>query len=169
LAGWAALAAACFVAAGCGPAAGPRAASGARPADVDRVDALSLWATPAAVTLGESERPNGVGVRLYMYQAKAGKVLPVAGKGEVRIDMYDGALRGESLAAAKPLHAWKFSGADIRPFLGRDSFGLSCYEMALRWGQDVPTAPAVTLVARYQSAGLPEAVSSPTVVSIRVK
>jgi hypothetical protein len=167
--GWLILSSACL-AAGCGPSApGPDAGHAALPPEADRVDGMNLLAMPTAITFGQSARPNGVGVRLYLYQDNAGKVVPVSAKGEVRFSMYEGSLRPEDIPTAKPLHTWQLGASELHACLRRDAYGLWCYQIPLPWGADVPKGPAVTLVARYRSLAGAVVASSPTTVSTNIK
>ena len=117
------------------------------PAPVDRIDRVNLWAVPMAVNWDSEPAPDGINVRVYLYRLRGRDVQTTTGRGEVEFLLFEGT--DEQALAAAPFHTWRFTAAQLEPFLTRDSYGLWCHQMGLPWGKHVPATPSVTLVARY--------------------
>jgi len=117
------------------------------PEPVERVDAVGLWGVPpAAINWDDIPGPDGVQVRVFLYQAE--RPQPVLVKGTVELIMYPGRLHAESVAGVAPLRTWTFTPQELGTRLSKGQAGWG-YFFRLGWGQEVPTTPTVTIVARY--------------------
>jgi len=139
---------ACFLGAGCGGGSGRGAVSLTPPRPVDQVDALELWATPpAAINWDEVPGPDGVQVRLYLYQL--GQPQPVMVDGDVEFQMYAGRLKQDSRPDTEPFKVWRLSSDDLAVRRVRSMVGWG-YVTRLGWGGQAPDATLVTVRAAYR-------------------
>jgi hypothetical protein len=155
---------ACLLAAGCGTDSGRRTVPATPPAPVDRVDALELWASPpAAVNWDDAPGPDGVQVRLYLFQAV--RPDPVMVNGAIEFRLYAGRLSRSGDPGAEPLKVWTFAGEDLAVRRFRSLVGWG-YAARLGWGGQKPEASVVSVQAVYRPPGGPEVVSAPAAIAM---
>ena len=120
------------------------------PRPVDRVDEIVLRLTPPApVNWDDRPGPDGLQVQVNFFQVD--EPLSVTVKGSLDLALYEGHVRPEDLAAAKPIHTWPFSGVQLAGLAGKSAVGWG-YAMRLPWGSKPPAGTTATLAARYRSA-----------------
>jgi len=134
---------------------------GAGPPTVDRVDRVDLILnSPAVVDWDGRGGPDGVSVRLYLYQIDKGKVRTVVGSGAFEFFLYEGVV-GRAAVEGPPFHRWRFTAEQMREHLAADMYRLWCHPLLLQWGDHVPAAANVTLIARYTAPDGGGAYSAP--------
>lgn len=120
------------------------------PRPVDRVDEIVLRLTPPApVNWDDKPGPDGLQVQINFFRID--EPLSVTVKGSIDLALYEGHVRPEDLASAKPLHTWPFSGVQLAGLAGKSAVGWG-YAMRLPWGDRPPSGATATLAARYRSA-----------------
>jgi len=158
---------ACLLAAGCGAESGRGTVSLVPPRPVDQADALELWASPpAAINWDETPGPDGVQVRLYVFEV--GRPEPVMVNGTVEFRMYAGRVKGESDAAAEPFKVWRFASEDLAVRRFRSIVGWG-YAARLGWGGSMPETPVVTVQAAYQPPEGRGVLSAPASIAMPVR
>ena len=120
------------------------------PRPVDRVDEIVLRLTPPA-PVNWDDRPGHDGLQVQVNFFQIDEPLSVTVKGSLDLALYEGRVRPEDLAAAKPIHTWPFSGAQLAGLAGKSAVGWG-YAMRLPWGSRSPAGTTATLTARYRSA-----------------
>lgn len=133
----------CAGLAGCNSAA---SISATPPPAVGQVDSILVQTLPAAVNWDGQPGPDGLEARVYLFQYD--RKLPVAAKGTLEFTVYEGILRAEGIAEAKPFYSWRFDGETLKEHLTRSAVGWG-YTVRLGWGAAAPAASAVTLLSRY--------------------
>ena len=156
------------LAGGCGrPASGAKelkSVSTKPPRPVDGVDRVDFWAVPpAAINWDEIPGADGVQARVYLFRAD--RPDPVLVKGGLEFLMYAGRAQQGTLPPAEPLKAWSFTADDLVAQRARSMVGWG-YAAQLGWGKDVPTAPVITLRARYQPPKGPPVYSAPISIAM---
>lgn len=127
--------------------------SGRPPRPVRQIDRIDLYSLPAAVNMDDIPGPDGLKVRVFLFQLA--EPAPVTVTGTLEFLLYDGKVPPARLAEARPIHLWSFQQGELARYLTRSMIGWG-YSMPLAWGPDAPTAPIVTLAARYMPpAGKP--------------
>jgi len=155
---------ACLLAAGCGADSGRRTVPATPPPPVDRVDALELWASPpAAVNWDDSPGPDGVQVRLYLFQAVRPE--PVMVNGTIEFRLYAGRIARGGDPAAEPLKVWAFAGEDLAVRRFRSLVGWG-YAARLGWGGPKPETSVVSVQAVYRPPDGPEMASAPATIAM---
>lgn len=154
-----------LLAAGCAPAAGPLGG----PATLGRVDRLDLWVAPAALDLDGQGGPDGVNMRLYLYEPGVSSQPGLASAGQFEFLLYEGRL-DPSDAPGLPGNRWQYTAGELRGFFMPDKYGLGCYQATLSWppGKS-PASSTVTLVARYTDPAGRVISSSPANILMRAK
>jgi len=156
--------AACLLAAGCGTESGRGTVPLAPPSPVERVDALELWASPpAAVNWDDAPGPDGVQVRLYLFQAA--RPQPVLVKGTIEFRLYAGRVNRSGDPGSEPLKVWTFAGEDLAVRRFRSFVGWG-YAARLGWGGEKPNAPVVSVQAVYRLPEGGEVASAPASVAM---
>ncbi len=157
--------AACLLAVGCGADGGRGTVPVTPPPPVDRVDALELWASPpAAVNWDDSPGPDGVQVRLYLFQTV--RPQPVLVNGTIEFRLYAGRVNRGGDPGAEPLKVWTFASDDLAVRRFRSLVGWG-YATRLGWGGERPEASVVSVQAIYRPpegpavAGAPAAIAMP--------
>ncbi len=118
-----------------------------------RIDRPSLMAQQGAGDWDDDPLPDGVQVKLLLYQQTEGVISAVAlRRGTVEFAMYDGTPKDSALDETEPLRTWRYTAAALRP-LGRKTLVGTQYLIALDWGDKLPTQPAVKIVARLLKPG----------------
>jgi hypothetical protein len=120
------------------------------PRPVDRVDEIVLRLTPPA-PVNWDDRPGPDGLQVQINFFRIDEPLSVTVKGSLDLALYEGHVRPENLAAAKPIHTWPFSGAQLASQAGKSAVGWG-YAIRLPWGDRPPAGATATLTARYRSA-----------------
>ena len=155
-------------ASGCTPSARTVSATAPRPAD--KADAINLWATPpAAINWDDLPGPDGVQLRVFLFQAEQPQSVLV--KGTLEFMMYAGRVQSTNLESAQPLRTWTFTSQELATRQIRDMVGWG-YFVRLGWGLKQPTAATITVTAKYvPPAGdpvfaAPISIQMPTIVSV---
>ncbi len=130
---------------GLGPSGGPAAVDW-----IDRVDLILN--SPAMVDWDGRDGPDGVSVRLYLYQIDRGKVRTVVGNGIFEFFLYEGIVSSAAVDDP-PFHRWRFTAEQMREYLVADKYRLWCHPLVLQWGDHAPAAANITVVARYTTPG----------------
>ncbi len=157
---------ACVLGAGCGGGSGRDTVSPTPPRPVDQVDALELWAAPpAAVNWDEVPGPDGVQVRLYLYQV--GRPQPVMVGGDVEFQIYTGRPKqdGRPDPEAEPFKVWRFSSDDLAVRRVRSMVGWG-YVARLGWGGQAPEGTLVTVQALYRPREGRPVLSAPVSIAL---
>jgi len=149
---------AALVAAGCATGNGGRSEA---PAE------LHLFGLPVALNLDGKPGPDGIGVRVYASAAGLAKGVPIT-RGTLEVLMFDGVVGETELRTRSPRHQWSLPAAALKPFASLTSLGTG-YQLALRWEQDSPRTPVVTVMARYHSPEGAELQSAANTVSVALK
>jgi len=156
------LCAACLAAGCTGPPPGAKelkSISTKPPPPVDRADRVDFWAAPpAAINWDEIPGPDGVQARVFLFQLERPESVLV--NGALEFMMYAGRVRQGDAPPTEPLKVWNFTGDDLAARRIRSMVGWG-YAAQLGWGEDVPTAPVITLQVRYQSPTGPTIYSAP--------
>ncbi len=159
------------LAAGCGgPAPGAKelkSVSTKPPRPVDAVDRVDFWAAPPA-TINWDEIPGADGVQARVYLFKADRPDTVLVNGALEFLMYPGRVEQDAPPPAEPLKTWSFTGDELAAHRTRSMVGWG-YAAQLGWGKDVPTAPVITLRARYQPPKGPPVYSAPISIAMPSK
>ncbi len=159
------------LAAGCGgPAPGAKElkfVSATPPRPVDAVDRVDFWAAPpAAINWDEIPGVDGVQARVYLFKVDRADTVLV--KGALEFLMYAGRAQQGGPPPAEPLKTWSFTGDELAAYRTRSMVGWG-YAAQLGWGKDVPTAPVITLRARYQPPKGPPVYSAPISIAMPSK
>ena len=141
--------------AGCASGTSRPAGSGASRA----VERLDLLLTAVAVDLDGKPGPDGFGARVYASNRRSSLGTAVTA-GRLEILMFDGVVRAEDLATAKPLRVWTYDADALRPIAQRTSIGTG-YQFGLAWGDRQPTHERITIVARYVASDAFTVLSAP--------
>lgn len=142
-----------LVVAGCG-APTPDGDLATPPAPVAQVSQVDLQVMPTAINFDDRPGPDGLRAMVFLYQVHSdGKVETVLGEGTLELVLFDGRIEESAILSTAPLHVWKFTSPELRPFSRRGMVGWGYGFPQLLWGQDAPTKSVVTLVARFTGAG----------------
>ncbi len=143
--------------AGC--AAGPTRAEHAQVSD------LRVLAAPSPVGSEPSALPNGVMAQVY---ALSGDGLAMSlPPGRLSLRLYDGRGTPAELEQIGPYASWSYSSEELAD-VEVESIAGPAYGFLLRFEDEPPEATTVTLTARFQPRGAPEAVSAqPVLIRIR--
>jgi len=87
------------------------------------------------------------GLSLFVLFFRAGRVEAIAVTGTVTFVLYAGAKREPG---AKPIHQWTYTPEQLKGHLGKSPYGWG-YGFRLDWGDDVPQASAIILVAELRT------------------
>jgi hypothetical protein len=128
------------------------------------VDQIQILAAPFAVDLDGLPGPDGIAVKFYALSAQQPGAVPVQ-SGTLEVFMYDGLVGEQPAFTNAPLHTWKLSAEQLKPFEVRSAVG-AAYQLSLPWGKDRPTKSRVTVLARYTVADRPIRSSSTSVISV---
>jgi hypothetical protein len=143
--------AALLLPAGCGGGRGALRVQDYAPRPVDKIDVIGLRLTPPA-PVNWDERPGADGLQMQVNFFRQDEALSVTVRGSLELTLYEGKLRPEQLAAARPLRTWRFEGAELSTYCGKSAFGWG-YAMRLPWGASPPPGANATLGSRYTSPG----------------
>lgn len=124
------------------------------PGPVAQVSQVDLQVVPTAINFDDRPGPDGLRAMVFLYQVySGGKVETVMGDGTLELVLFDGRVEESAILSTAPLHVWKFSSPELRPFARRGMVGWGYGFPQLPWGKDAPTKSVVTLVARFTGAG----------------
>jgi hypothetical protein len=146
--------------AGCGAAGRDRAA----PKPSGGIQVVNLQAMPTAVNWDDAPGPDGLRVRVYLFEVDRSE--PVQAKGALEFLLYEGTVRAGDLGAARVVRTWRFDRGELPAYAARSLAGWG-YVFALGWGREVPAAGTITLVARYVPAGGEAVASSPVAIAVK--
>ena len=135
------------------------------PKPVSRIDAIELTAMPTALNFDNIPGPDGIQVRIFCYQLNTPTAVLVSGTMEVL--MFEGNVPPEGLGA-KPFHIWKFTGEELSAYRQPSMVGWG-YGLQLLWGTHMPTAPMVTVAARYTPPGGQPIYALPVSIAVAAK
>jgi len=159
------LALAALVLAGC--AEGQLGQSGLGPTPprpVDRVDAMELWASPpAAINWDDKPGPDGVQVRLYLFQV--GRPQPVMVGGAIEFRMYAGRVPQGGVPEVEPFKTWRFASDNLAVLRFRSMVGWG-YAARLGWGGKPPEASVVSVQAVYEPPEGTGVISAPLAIAL---
>ena len=142
--------------------------SGGGPPTVSRVDRMDLWVAPVALEQNGQPGPDGVELRVYLFQSSPGATQPGLIKaGQFQFFAYEGRLNVGT--NAQPFFQWEYSADQMRPFFGADKYGLGSYHATLSWVPKIPTSTTITIIARFVDAQGRAAVSAPADVQTRAE
>lgn len=152
--------------------AGPRAPESEPAAQVSKgsrggIDELHLFTVPVALNLDREPGADGFEIKVYASAAERAKGVPIS-KGTLEVVMYDGVVNASDLAAAKALHTWTYTAAQLKPFASTASLGVG-YRMAIRWGKDSPKRSSITIVVRHLLPNRETISSSPSVIAVEAR
>lgn len=116
-----------------------------------RVDKMELESFPSAVNLDEVPGPDGVSLKLRLYNLDTPLAFALT-QGDLEFVLYEGSIKETEIGAATPFHIWRFSAKQIGQS-GRKTIVGWQYAMSLNWDTHVPTSSTVTLVARIPRPG----------------
>jgi hypothetical protein len=119
------------------------------PRTVANIDMIWLRLTPPA-PVNWDDKPGSDGLQVQVNFFQIDEQLSVTVKGSLEFALYEGYVRPENLAAARPVHTWPFSGVQLASFCGKSAAGWG-YAMRLPWGDKPPAGSIATLIARYTS------------------
>jgi hypothetical protein len=140
-----------------------RSAGGASPGGPSgAIQELSLFSAPVAVNFDGLPGPDGLSLRVYAGNAQLPKSLPIK-TGTLEVLMFDGLIKAEEAATAKPLHVWSYPATDLIGYGQKTSIGMS-YVLTPLWGKDKPTKNRVTVLVRYLPPQGITLYSAPTVI-----
>jgi len=129
-----------------------------------RLTELHLFGVPVALNLGSKSGPDGIGLRLYASTADVAKGIPIR-EGVLEVLMFDGSV-GEAYARSeKPLKTWSFTSSQLGALAGTSSLGVG-YQFPLRWGNEAPRQPVVTVIARHVAPNKAVTWSTATTISV---
>lgn len=128
---------------------------------------LHLFGLPVALNLDGKPGPDGIGVRVYASAAGLAMGVPIS-RGTLEVLMFDGVVGETELRTKPPRRTWTLPAAALKPFASLTSLGTG-YQLALRWEQDSPRTPVVTVMARYHSPEGGELRSAANTVSVALK
>ena len=134
------------------------------PKPVAQVDAVELWASPpAAINWDDKPGPDGVQVRLYLFQV--GRPQPVMVDGAIEFRMYAGRVSHGGVPEVDPFKVWRFTSddLDVRRFRSMVGWG---YAARLGWGGQVPEASVVSVQAVYEPSEGQGVVSAPVAIAL---
>ena len=117
------------------------------PSPVALVAGMEMEVNPQPADWDGRPGPDGIEVRVRLYRSDPVRAVPVSGTLEFLL--FEGVLRAEQIAQAKPLRTWSYVGEPLHRHASRDIVGWS-YMLRLDWGDDVPQADALTLISRYR-------------------
>ena len=148
---------------GCGSS--PQRMAGNRPPRaVDLVDRITMLSLPGAINLDSQPGPDGLRVRVLMFERSQPQ--PVTAAGQLEYLMFDGRIGPSEFHTREPLQVWRFPAEELPRHLTRSMVGWG-YSMELRWSGRTPPGNVVSLAARYVPPnGGPEAYSSPLIISL---
>jgi len=130
---------------GCNGPAGK--VSAVPPRAVEQVDQIDVYAAPVAVNWDGRPGPDGIDVRVYLYQYA--RNLPVLVKGALEFAVYEGVVGADDIGRARPFRRWALDAEQLEQFLGRSMVGWG-YNIRLPWAPAAaPATSSVTLAARY--------------------
>jgi len=164
LTAWVALAAGAAAMSGC--PSGPQKVSKHPPAPVADVEGIVPLTPPAATNW--DGRPGADGLQVSVLLFRRGQGLPVTVRGALECVLYEGIIRSDALADARPWRSWRFEADDLRGRVVRTAYGWG-YAVILPWGATPPGTSSVTLVVRYHPPSGPAVVSKATVVPVTAK
>lgn len=152
--------------------AGPRPSETEAAAPVSKgsrggIDELHLFTVPVALNLDREPGPDGFEIKVYASSAERAKGVPIT-KGSLEVVMYDGVVSAGGLEAAKPLHTWTYTAAQLKPFASTSSLGVG-YRMAIRWAKDSPKGASITVVVRHLLPKRETIYSSPSVIAVEAR
>ncbi len=109
---------------------------------------LNLLTTPVGLDLDGKPGIDGFSLKVYPGIAESPKAVPIR-SGTLEILMFDGTLFGRADLPA-PLKIWTFNREQLRNYEFSSGIGAG-YELALSWGENVPTHSMISVGARYTS------------------
>jgi hypothetical protein len=132
-----------------------------------RVDTLELESFPSAVNLDSIPGPDGVHLRLRMYDL-ANRSKPrtvILNRGHIEFILFEGKVLGADLGTAEPTHVWRYSASALARYRQRVLVG-SQYELRLNWRDNPPLTKSITLVARMVRPGRSPLYARPVLISV---
>jgi len=131
------------------------------------VSELHLFGVPVAINLDQKPGPDGIGVRIYASAAGGGEGIAIR-QGTLEVLLFDGIVSAAVAQTTPPLKVWSFNPSELKPYAGKTSLGAG-YQLALKWGAEVPRQSVVTVIARYRSTEGALLWSSANTVSVAMK
>ena len=128
---------------------------------------IHLFGVPTALNFDGIKKVDGIGVRIYASAPKIARGVAID-RGELEVLMYEGSVSDNDIRTATPSKVWRFEAVSLRPFTAETSLGIG-YQLALRWGKDLPLSQVVTVVARYRSPTGVDLYSTTTSISVASK
>lgn len=132
---------------GCGPQ-GQSVSMRRPPQPVNQVDRIELFSSIAAINFDSEPTPDGIQVRVLLYQLS--QPHPVLVRGTLDFLLFEGKISAAEFSASRPFRRWRFDAEILPRYLARSIVGWG-YAMELRWPERAPRAGRITLVARYES------------------
>jgi len=151
---------------GCGGPVRQGATPDRPPAPVSQVDVVAAEAVPMAVNWDERPGPDGVRIRVTLFQRAQPR--PVVGSGTLDFLLFPGKVGDVDPATARPAQSWTFACAELRPSLVRSIVGWG-YSLSLGWGDRMPDSPTVTVFVRYAAPGGEPVWSKPVTIAISLQ
>jgi len=143
---------------------GPNTVGMTPPKPVAQVDAIELWASPpAAVNWDDKAGPDGVQVRVYLFQL--GQAQPVMVEGAVEFRMYAGRVPRSAIPDGEPFRTWRFAGDDLAVRRFRSMVGWG-YAARLGWSGQPPDASVVSVQAVYEPPEGTPIFSAPVAIAL---
>lgn len=118
-------------------------------APLPRVDAISLQAMPTAVNWDDQPGPDGLQIRLHLFQQT--QPMPVVlERGQLEAVIYEGRVKAKQLSAAKPFYKWDYSAGALNRVKSKSIVGWG-YRLSLGWNENVPKTDTITLSVRLMN------------------
>jgi len=112
------------------------------------IDKLMLMvAPPSAINWDEKPGPDGVRVKIYLFQGNGAKGAIGLKKGTIELMLFDGRITIGQIDEAVPTHRWRYTAAQLKGALNKTQGGYA-YGLALPFEQKVPQKDIITVWAR---------------------
>jgi len=132
-----------------------------------RVDTMELESFPSAVNLDKVPGPDGVHLRLRMYDLgnRSKPKTVILSRGHVEFILFEGKITGNDVGTTEPTHVWRYSARALSRYRQRVLVGTQ-YELRLNWRDNPPASKAITLVARILRPGRLPLYARPVLISV---